>query len=155
MANRKKGQKGKQRSTKHAHKIKDRVTRTPLKTGVNCGMVSSSCSTRGTRRVNLVKNTMISHEWGKDREVYATSGTYPWSFVTQIFYSGQPSHDGDRKTFEVMTSTLPRWTLASVASLLAATLYQGNPDINHKLWNIVSTERYILHMQVLLECYYI
>jgi hypothetical protein len=28
--------------------------------------------------------------------------------VTQIFYSGQPSHDGDRKTFEVMTSTLPR-----------------------------------------------
>jgi hypothetical protein len=26
--------------------------------------------------------------------------------------------------------------------LLAATLYQGNPDINHKLWNIVSTEIY-------------
>jgi hypothetical protein len=31
----------------------------------------------------------------------------------------------------------------------------GNPDRNHKLWNIVSTERYILHMQVLLECCYI
>ena len=27
------GQKNKQRSTKHAHKTKDRVTRTPLKTG--------------------------------------------------------------------------------------------------------------------------
>ena len=27
--------------------------------------------------------------------------------------------------------------------------------MNHKLWNIVSTERYILHMQVLLECCYI
>jgi hypothetical protein len=26
-----------------------------------------------------------------------------------------------------MTSTLPKGTLASVASLLAATLYQGNP----------------------------
>jgi hypothetical protein len=26
--------------------------------------------------------------------------------------------------------------------LLAATLYQENPDRNHKLWNIVSTERY-------------
>jgi hypothetical protein len=26
--------------------------------------------------------------------------------------------------------------------LLAATLYQGNPDTNHKLWNIVSTEIY-------------
>jgi hypothetical protein len=37
------------------------------------------------------------------------------------------------------------------ASLLAATLNQGIPDRNHKLWNIVSTEGYI-HMQVLLEC---
>jgi hypothetical protein len=36
-----------------------------------------------------------------------------------------------------MTSTLPKGTLGSVASLLAATLYQGNPDRNHKLWNIV------------------
>jgi hypothetical protein len=54
-----------------------------------------------------------------------------------------------------MTSTLPKGTLGSVASLLAATLYQGNPDRNHKLWNIVSTERYILHMQMLLECCYI
>ena len=33
-----------------------------------------------------------------------TSGTYPWSFVTQIFHNGQPSHGGDRKTVEVMTS---------------------------------------------------
>jgi hypothetical protein len=31
-------------------------------------------------------------------------------------------------------------TLGSVASLLAATLYQGNPDRNDKLWNIVSSE---------------
>jgi hypothetical protein len=61
-----------------------------------------------------------------------------------------PSHGGDRKLFEVMTSTFPKGTLSSVASLLAATLYQGNPDRNHKLWNIVSSERYILHMQVLL-----
>jgi len=36
--------------------------------------------------------------------------------------------------------------------LLAATLYQGNPDSSHKLWNVVSTWIYILHMQVLLEC---
>jgi hypothetical protein len=27
--------------------------------------------------------------------------------------------------------------------LLAATLYQENSDRNHKLWNIVSTEKYI------------
>jgi hypothetical protein len=48
-------QKDKQRSTKHTHEIKDRVTQTPLKTGgeLKCsGRVSSSCSTSGTRRVN-------------------------------------------------------------------------------------------------------
>ena len=84
-----------------------------------------------------------------------TSGTYPWSFVTQIFHNGQLSHGADHKLFEVMTSTLPKGTLGSVASLLAATLYQGNPDRNYKLWNIVSSERYIFHMQVLLECCYI
>ena len=78
--------------------------------------------------------------------MFTTSGTYPWSFVTQIYHNGQPSHGGDRKIFEVMTSTLPKGTLGSVASLLAVTLDQGNPDSNHKLWNIVSTERYILHM---------
>jgi hypothetical protein len=55
--------------------------------------------------------------------VFTTSGTYPWSFVTQIFQNGQPSHGGDSKIFEVMT--LPIGTLGSVAaSLLAATLYQ-------------------------------
>jgi hypothetical protein len=50
-------QKDKQRSTKHTNKTKDRVTRTPLKTGgeLRCsGRVNSSCSTNGTRRVNLV-----------------------------------------------------------------------------------------------------
>jgi len=33
----KKEQKDKQRSTKHTHTNKDRITRTPLKTGVNSG----------------------------------------------------------------------------------------------------------------------
>jgi hypothetical protein len=49
-------QKDKQRSTKHTYKAKARVTRTPLKTGGELGcseMVSSSCSTSDTCRVNL------------------------------------------------------------------------------------------------------
>jgi len=45
-------QKDKQRSTKHTYKTEDRVTRTPLK--------PSSCSTSGTRRVNLVTNPVAS-----------------------------------------------------------------------------------------------
>ena len=67
--------------------------------------VNSSCSTSGTRRDNLVTNPVLNHEWEKDREVFMTSGTYPLSFVLQIFHNGQPSHGGDRKTFEVITST--------------------------------------------------
>jgi len=102
-------QTNKQRSTNHTHNTKDRVTRISLKTWCEfrCSRrVSSSCSTSGTRRVNLVTNPVTSYEWGKDREVFTTSGTYPWSFATQIFHNGQPSHGGDRKTFEVMTSNL-------------------------------------------------
>ena len=70
-----------------------------------------------------------------------TSGTYPWSFVPQIFHNGQPSHGGDSNIFEMMTSILPKGTLGSVATLLASTIYQGNPDRNHTLWNVVSSDR--------------
>jgi hypothetical protein len=61
-------QKDKQRSTKHTHRIKDRViiTRTPLKTGgeLRCpGRVSSTCSTCGTRRIILVTNPVICHNY--------------------------------------------------------------------------------------------
>jgi hypothetical protein len=85
-----KGQKDKKRSTKHTYKTEDRATRTPLKTGYELGCserVSSSCCTSNTRRVNIVTNPVISHEWGKDREVFMTNGTYPWSFMIQIFHS--------------------------------------------------------------------
>jgi hypothetical protein len=45
-------------------KLKDWVTsQTSLRT------------TSDTRRVNRVTNSVISHEWGKDREVFTTSGT--------------------------------------------------------------------------------
>jgi hypothetical protein len=49
------GQKDKQRSTKHTYNTKDPVTPTPLKTGGEL-----RCSTRDTRRVNLVTNPMMS-----------------------------------------------------------------------------------------------
>jgi hypothetical protein len=65
MAKRKKIQEDKQRSTKHSYKAKDRVTRTPLKTGgeLKCsGRGSSSCSIIDTRRVGLVPNPVISYE---------------------------------------------------------------------------------------------
>ena len=50
--------------------------RAPPSPGSAPGRLGSSCSTSGTRRVNLVTNPVISHEWGKDREVFTTSETY-------------------------------------------------------------------------------
>ena len=58
-----------------------------------------------TTVVNLATNPVISHELGKDREVFTTNGTYLWSFVTHIFHNGQPSHGGDHNTFEEITLT--------------------------------------------------
>jgi hypothetical protein len=37
----------------------------------------------------------------KDRVLLTTNGTYPWSFVTQIFRNGLQSNGGDRKTTDV------------------------------------------------------
>jgi hypothetical protein len=81
----------------YIYKTKDRVTRTPLKIGgeLRCsGRVGSSCFTSRTCRLNLVTDPVISHERGKHLEVFTTSGTYPWSFVTQMFHNGQPSRGG-------------------------------------------------------------
>jgi len=61
--------------------------------------------------------------------VFTTSGTYPWSFVTHIFHNGQPIHGGDRKSFEVMTSTLPKGTL--VASLFESLIFFLDKIIMH------------------------
>jgi hypothetical protein len=86
-----------------------------LKTGgeFKCsGRVGFSCSTIDTRRVGLVPNPVISHEWGKDREMFTTSEPYPWSSVTQIFRNSQQGHGG-RKTFEVMISTMEYIVLSS------------------------------------------
>ena len=46
--------------------------------------VNSSCSTCCIRRFTFVANSVINHEWWKDRIVITTNGTYPWTFVTGV-----------------------------------------------------------------------
>ena len=75
--------------------------------------ISSSCS-HAARHVTLVTNQAIKSWMSKDRIAITTNGTFQWSFVTQIF---------------VLNS-------ASVASLLAATLYLGNHDRNKLICKI-------------------
>ena len=84
-------QRYKQRSTKHTHKAKNRVTWTPLKTGVELrcsGRISSSCSISGTRRVNLDTKSVISHKWtGKClRQVEMTCKKLSYPCITFHLY---------------------------------------------------------------------
>ena len=77
-----------QRFTKHAHKIRDRVTQTPLNTGNElrfAGMVSSSCSTSNTRRVNLVTNPVITHECGKEHAQFKLLGVNYDLFKEELY----------------------------------------------------------------------
>ena len=105
--------KDKQQSTKHTHKTKERVTRTTLQTEGKLrrpGRVSSSCSTNGIRCVNLVTNSVISHERGKNLEVFMTSGTYPRSFVTYIFHNGSVMSTTFLCPFEVAVLSVFQFT---------------------------------------------
>ena len=68
-------------------KTKDRVTQTSLKSGVELrcsGRASSSCSTSGTRRVNLFTNPVISHAWGKDQYSANAFEIYSFAEIIQI-----------------------------------------------------------------------
>ena len=95
---------------KHTYKTKDRITRTPLKTGseLRCSeRVSSSCYTSGTRRVNLVTNPVIN----RDNQVMVTI---------------------------VKLKHLPRGKLGSVDTMQPI-IEEIHTDRNPKLWNIVYT----------------
>ena len=95
-----KWQKDKQRSTKYSHKTKERVTRTPQKTGgeLRCSRrVSGSCPTSGTRRINLVTIPVISPEWGKDQgNIYDKLNISVVICNINIPLNGQPCHGNAR-----------------------------------------------------------
>ena len=74
-------------------KTKDQAIRTPLTIGVEL-MCSGKVSS-----YQLVTNPAISHEWGDDRIVITTNGTYPSSFMTHIFRNGLPGHGVNQTTF--------------------------------------------------------
>ena len=83
------------------------ATQTPMKTGGECrcsGRTNRSCSISGTHRISLVTNQVIRDEWGRNcRIMITTNTTYILSIRSHLwhtFRSGQPSHSGNRKTFE-------------------------------------------------------
>jgi hypothetical protein len=141
MAKRKSTKGQTQRSTKHAHKTKDRVTRTLLKAGgeLMCsGRVGSSFPTSGTLCVNLVTNTMISHEWGKDMAsfylilTYINSISYRWCY----HWKGEGNTLWNNKPRSIIwnfQSVNNRWSLICYGYFNHAT--RGNFRRKYK-WNV-------------------
>ena len=85
----------KQRSTNMSHKTKDRVTRTPLNIGgerMCYGRVSSSFSIRDTRRVTLVTNPVISHEWVLSWRFFCNVSTIILDRKVQIDFGSSSSN---------------------------------------------------------------
>ena len=93
-------QKDKQRSATHRHKSKDRVTRTPLKSGVNL------CAPLGQAVTIPPDAPVVLHQ-----------------LLTGIQYM-LLSHGSDRKTSEDIISSQPMRTIGLVASLLEVRLCQ-------------------------------
>jgi hypothetical protein len=102
-----------------------------------------------TGRVNLVTNPVISHEWGKDREVFATSRIYLSSFVTHIFRNGEPSQcicpfSFDHYVFcssSIYGFWLPLWYLQSLHTILwiEGTLWVSDGSCNFQFSVILHT----------------
>jgi hypothetical protein len=75
--------------------------------------MTSYCFTSGTSRVTLVIKPAISHEWGKDREVFMTSVTYPWSCKYQVLYFRIFDGSSIETTTETCFKSIKRWTSPS------------------------------------------
>ena len=112
-------------------------TQTTLKIG--CELM---CSGKGTRRV------IYSSKKSNDKQWTMKDGRYSdidkQKIYVVIYHTDIP---------EWLTKSLWRslGTLGSIVSLLAVTLYQWNTDRKHKVCSIISIQRYILHIQVMLE----
>ena len=89
------------------YKTPDRKLQISRRCELGClARVRIFCTTIGIRILTLVIKQMESYERGhNDGIVTTTNGTYMWSFVTPIFRNAKPNDDGDRKAFEVMTTT--------------------------------------------------
>ena len=125
----KKGQKDKQRPILH-HRENLRSSKTnPAK---NRGWTQALRKGKHRSEFTPARNPAISHEREKDRGVLTTIGTYPLSFVTQIFHNGQPSHCG------TMTSTFSCKQQPSIKEILIETTSSGISDQLIDIYSICS-----------------
>ena len=85
--------------------------------------MSSYSFTSGTSRVTLVIKLTISIEWGKDREVFMTSGTYRGYVSIKSYISGYlMAHQGKQKQSNIPTPSSVGQAQATVSNIYIFTL---------------------------------
>jgi hypothetical protein len=91
----------------HFHWLVHKITRTSPVVGFPKISQAATYQQREATERSDFKQIVISHGRGKKCGIVTmTNGTHPWSPVAQILRTSYPNHDGDRKTFQVMISTL-------------------------------------------------
>ena len=88
---------------------------------------------------NPTKNRgWTQREWGKDREVFTTSGTYLWSFVTQIFHKRSTKTWWRPQNFWVEISIFRKLVSYLGYQTKLKTIFQRNIPVrfvlNHSSW---------------------
>jgi hypothetical protein len=92
--------------------INDWVTRISLKARCEhrpSGRISSSCSTSGNRRVTLLTNSVISHEWGKGK----TTEQDVWLLVAErpgLIFIGYSEQEHVQQCLETTSKMREGWT---------------------------------------------
>ena len=125
-----------QRSTKHTHKTKDRVTRTTLKTGgeLMCsGRVGGSCSTSGTPRVKKVKWDLVIPCKLIVLWYYAMFLCIVLEFANNLVWSKAKSIS------EIHQASLKMWFVTIFNHLFFLQIYKQQYSILYYLYNIIFT----------------
>ena len=133
---------------KTQHRKLDWATPTPPKKNRDWCWVLWKCSrffsTCDTRRVTHVTSKPVSVEYSsshsgkRERDCcYFNWNIYVVTWKINIPWRS-PKCDGVRKIVELLILSSPIGTLCLKASLLEATLYQGNHARKYKFWNIAS-----------------
>jgi hypothetical protein len=91
-----------QRQSWHLKKPNRSMQVKPDQISDHVGPIICISNSGGIRRLTILTNPVISHEWGQNRTENTSNGTHSWLFLTQKVHSDWPSRGGDHKTVEVL-----------------------------------------------------
>jgi hypothetical protein len=140
--------KSKKKNNKMSTRIQYTENKRPSNIVIRVGR-GGSCSTCVTRRVTLVTNPMISHNEERTELCLRKTGNpyLSWSDNPELVFLD--------RGLQLTRKLLEQGFLVVKLKSLLRKFYVRHHDMVNKLWIIGSTEIWITHMQVVLECCYI